>query len=204
MENLAFHRLLRWKMIILFISRYPTYTFLFKTLGECTFWTWDSITTGVPGAEESNPLCGTDYTPIFLQWKRSTLSICVVILPARRLAALNWSHRFVQSKPWGWKDSPHSLIPNVSNRAAIELNARSSCTNRLFSGNAIRRQGRVHWIHTLNCCEWQQIRSKEAEALSQWLDRSLIITKDSFSKFPLALHATVSRLCNRHATSTYW
>ena len=38
MKNLAFHSLLRWKMIILPIL---TYTFLFEMLGECTFWAWE-------------------------------------------------------------------------------------------------------------------------------------------------------------------
>ena len=37
MKDLAFHSLLRWKMITLSNSHYLTYTFLFKRLGECTF-----------------------------------------------------------------------------------------------------------------------------------------------------------------------
>ena len=36
-KDLAFHNLLRWKMIILSNSHYLTYTFLFKRLGEWTF-----------------------------------------------------------------------------------------------------------------------------------------------------------------------
>ena len=38
MKNLAFHRLLRWKMII---PQTPTYIFLFKRLGERTFRPWE-------------------------------------------------------------------------------------------------------------------------------------------------------------------
>ena len=38
MENLAFHSLLRWKMIIIQILATPLMHFLFKRLGECTFW----------------------------------------------------------------------------------------------------------------------------------------------------------------------
>ena len=38
MENLAFHSLLRWKMIILPILPTSLTHFLFKRLGECTFW----------------------------------------------------------------------------------------------------------------------------------------------------------------------
>ena len=37
-ENLAFHSLLRWKMIIIQILATPLMHFLFKRLGECTFW----------------------------------------------------------------------------------------------------------------------------------------------------------------------
>ena len=38
-KNLAFHSLLRWKDYYTTNSHYLTYTFLFKRLGECTFWT---------------------------------------------------------------------------------------------------------------------------------------------------------------------
>ena len=38
MENLTFHSLLRWKMIIIQILATPLMHFLFKRLGECTFW----------------------------------------------------------------------------------------------------------------------------------------------------------------------
>ena len=38
MENLAFHSLLRWKMIIIQILATPLMHFLFKRLGEGTFW----------------------------------------------------------------------------------------------------------------------------------------------------------------------
>ena len=41
MENRAPHSLLRWKMFLLPNSHYLTYTFIFKRLGECTFWTWE-------------------------------------------------------------------------------------------------------------------------------------------------------------------
>ena len=42
MKDVAFHRLLRWKMIILpILTTSPTYTFLFKRLGEYTLWTWE-------------------------------------------------------------------------------------------------------------------------------------------------------------------
>ena len=41
MKNLAFHLLLRWKMIILPILSLPHLIFQFKMLGECTFWTWE-------------------------------------------------------------------------------------------------------------------------------------------------------------------
>ena len=41
MKNLVSHSLLRWKMIILTNSHYLTYAFLFESLGECTFWTWE-------------------------------------------------------------------------------------------------------------------------------------------------------------------
>ena len=37
-ENLAFHSLLRWKMIIIQILATPLMHFLFKRLGECTSW----------------------------------------------------------------------------------------------------------------------------------------------------------------------
>ena len=37
-ENLAFHTLLRWKMIIIQILATPLMHFPFKRLGECTFW----------------------------------------------------------------------------------------------------------------------------------------------------------------------
>ena len=37
-ENLAFHSLLRWKMIIIQILAISLMHFLFKRLGECTFW----------------------------------------------------------------------------------------------------------------------------------------------------------------------
>ena len=40
-ENLAFHSLLRWKMIIIQILATPLMHFLFKRLGECTFWAQD-------------------------------------------------------------------------------------------------------------------------------------------------------------------
>ena len=41
MKNLAFHSLLRWKMITLPILTNITYTFLLERLGECTFWAWE-------------------------------------------------------------------------------------------------------------------------------------------------------------------
>ena len=41
MKDLAFHSLLRWKMITTTNSHYLTYTFLLKWLGECTFWAWE-------------------------------------------------------------------------------------------------------------------------------------------------------------------
>ena len=41
MKNLAFHSLLRWKITTSF--SYVTYTFRFKRLGECTFWTWSKM-----------------------------------------------------------------------------------------------------------------------------------------------------------------
>ena len=41
MENLAFHSLLRWKMIILPILPISLIHFLDKRLGECTFWSQD-------------------------------------------------------------------------------------------------------------------------------------------------------------------
>ena len=41
MKNLAFHSLLGWKIIILPNSHCITYTFLYKRLGECTFWSWE-------------------------------------------------------------------------------------------------------------------------------------------------------------------
>ena len=51
MKNFAFHSLLWWKIIILPIViiitiiitslSLPRHTFLFKRLGECTFWTWE-------------------------------------------------------------------------------------------------------------------------------------------------------------------
>ena len=50
MENLAFHSLLRWKMIIIPNSHYVTYTFLFKRLGECTFYN-----SGVKGPQYPPP-----------------------------------------------------------------------------------------------------------------------------------------------------
>ena len=40
MKNLAFHSSLRWKMIIQPILTTSLIPFLFKRLGECTFWTW--------------------------------------------------------------------------------------------------------------------------------------------------------------------
>ena len=39
MRNLAFHSLLRWKMIILPILTTSVLIFLLRRLGECTFWT---------------------------------------------------------------------------------------------------------------------------------------------------------------------
>ena len=41
MKNLAFHSLLRLKDDSCTSSHYLTYTFLFKRMGECTFWAWD-------------------------------------------------------------------------------------------------------------------------------------------------------------------
>ena len=42
MKNLAFHSsLIMWKMIILPILATSLTHFLFKMLGECTFWTWE-------------------------------------------------------------------------------------------------------------------------------------------------------------------
>ena len=41
MKNMAFHSLLRLKDDSCTSSHYLTYTFLFKRLGECTFWAWD-------------------------------------------------------------------------------------------------------------------------------------------------------------------
>ena len=41
MKNLAFHSLLRWKMIILPILTTSFIHFSLGRLGECTFWTWD-------------------------------------------------------------------------------------------------------------------------------------------------------------------
>ena len=40
MKNLVFHRLLRWNMIILPIITTSVIHFLFKGLGECSFWTF--------------------------------------------------------------------------------------------------------------------------------------------------------------------
>ena len=37
-ENLVFHCILKWKMNILQILTTSLMHFLFKTLGECTFW----------------------------------------------------------------------------------------------------------------------------------------------------------------------
>ena len=39
MKNLAFHSLLRWRMIYTTNSHPLTYTCILKRLGECTFWT---------------------------------------------------------------------------------------------------------------------------------------------------------------------
>ena len=41
MKNLGFHSLLRWKMSMLSILTTSLMHFLFKRLGECTFWTWE-------------------------------------------------------------------------------------------------------------------------------------------------------------------
>ena len=41
MKNLAFLSLLRWKTIGLPTSHCITNKFLYKRLGECTFWTWE-------------------------------------------------------------------------------------------------------------------------------------------------------------------
>ena len=41
MENLAFHLLLRWRMIILPIRSLPHQYICLKRLVECTFWTWE-------------------------------------------------------------------------------------------------------------------------------------------------------------------
>ena len=40
LKNMAFHSLLRWQTIVLPNSHCITHTFLYKGLGECTFWTW--------------------------------------------------------------------------------------------------------------------------------------------------------------------
>ena len=40
-KNLAFHSLLRWKMVTLPIFLCINYTFLLKRSVECTFWTWE-------------------------------------------------------------------------------------------------------------------------------------------------------------------
>ena len=42
MKNLAFHSLLRWNMITT-KSHYLTYTFLFKSLGECENGNWENV-----------------------------------------------------------------------------------------------------------------------------------------------------------------
>ena len=41
MENVAFHSLLRWKMIVLSTLTTLSYTVLFTRLGECRFWAWE-------------------------------------------------------------------------------------------------------------------------------------------------------------------
>ena len=41
MKNVAFQSWLRWKTIVLRNSHCITYTFLYKRLGEYTFWTWE-------------------------------------------------------------------------------------------------------------------------------------------------------------------
>ena len=41
-ENLAFHSLLRWKMILIQILTTLLMHFLFRRLGECTFWAQES------------------------------------------------------------------------------------------------------------------------------------------------------------------
>ena len=41
MKNLAFHGLLRWKMIMLPILTTALIHFPFKWLGECSFWVWE-------------------------------------------------------------------------------------------------------------------------------------------------------------------
>ena len=41
MKNLAFHSLLRWKMIVVPILTTSCIHFSLRRLGECTFWTWE-------------------------------------------------------------------------------------------------------------------------------------------------------------------
>ena len=53
MENVAFHSLLRWKMIILPILTTSLMHFLLGRLGECTFWTWEWKGYWMP--KETNP-----------------------------------------------------------------------------------------------------------------------------------------------------
>ena len=51
MKNLAFHSLLRWKMIILPILITSLIHFSLGRLGECTFWTWEwkkGLTSSLP------------------------------------------------------------------------------------------------------------------------------------------------------------
>ena len=65
MKNLAFDRLLRWETIVLTNSLYLVYSFVFKRLGECTFWTfwkWEGSTWTGPSTAR--------WLSWFLRWRQ--------------------------------------------------------------------------------------------------------------------------------------
>ena len=110
MENLAFHSLLRWKMVILpILANSPMY-FLFKMLGECAFWacnryesplrTEDAVqyTSGINAPLTQYPtLSGSALTPSLLASSRRVNMICSCVGQLSEKHALTWE---VKKKRW--------------------------------------------------------------------------------------------------------
>ena len=96
MKNSAFHRLLRWKMILLPILTTSHYTFHSKRLGECTFWAWLAFVTPAP----PNP---TSITQLLLKLRSMVLLVLTSI-------SLEYTPSIAVRAPRCWQPSHINLI----------------------------------------------------------------------------------------------